>query len=126
MGHYCDIRPHNLLLDKNLDLKLADFQGKHLSADEEVLLNGFSNEPGRFPCPRDLPDYADVKTDLFALASIIYFIVMGYDAFPNVSDQDDGSDEVQRSLPVSTRISRKALEAGIQLCHRSNLGCRDY
>lgn len=90
---HCDIRPRNLLLDKNLDLKLADFQGKHLSVDGEVLLNGFSSEPSKFSCPRDPPDYADIKTDLFALGSTIYFIMMGHDVYPDVRDQDDGSDE---------------------------------
>lgn len=94
---HCDIRPRNLLLDKDLNLKLADFQGKHLSDDGEVLLNGFSSEPSKFSCPRDLPDYADIKTDLFALGSTIYFIMMGHDVYPDVSDQDEGSDEeVQR------------------------------
>ena len=94
---HCDIRPRNLLLDKNLDLKLADFQGRHLSTNGEVLLNGFSGEPSRFSCPRDPRDYADVKTDLFALGSTLYFIMMGHDVFPDLSDQDDGSDEeVQR------------------------------
>ena len=77
-------------------LKLADFQGKHLSIDGEVLLNGFSSEPSKFSCPRDLPDYADVRTDIFALGSTIYF-TMGHDVYPDVSNQDDGSDgEVQR------------------------------
>jgi serine/threonine protein kinase len=94
---HCDIRPRNLLLDKNLDLKLADFQGKHLSADGEVLLNGFASEPSRFSCPRELPDYANIKTDLFALGSTIYFIMMGHDIFPDIDEQDDGFDEeVQR------------------------------
>lgn len=99
---HCDIRPRNLLLDENLDLKLADFQGKHLSAGGEVLPNGFASEPCKFSCPRDLPDYADVKTDLFALGSTIFFIMMGHDVFPDVSDQDDRSEEeVQRRFRAS-------------------------
>jgi hypothetical protein len=31
--------------------------------------------------------------DLFALGSTIYFIMIGHDALPDISDQDDGSDE---------------------------------
>lgn len=94
---HCDIRPRNLLLDKNLNVKLADFQGKLLSINGEVLLNGFSGEPCKFSSPRHHPDHADVKTDLFALGSTIYFIIMGHDIFPDISNHGDGSDEeVQR------------------------------
>jgi serine/threonine protein kinase len=76
---HCDILPRNLLLHKNLDLKTCRVSGKHLSVDGEVLLNGFSCGPSKFSCPRDLPDYADVKTDIFALGSTIYFIMVGHD-----------------------------------------------
>jgi len=94
---HCDIRPQNLLLDKSLDVKLADFQGKLLSETGDVLLNGFAGEPSKYSCPRHHPDYADVKTDLFALGSTIYFIITGYEVFPDISDQDDGAEEeIQR------------------------------
>ena len=64
-----------------------------MSTNGEVLLNGFSGEPSRFSCPRDPRDYADVKTNLFVLGSTIYFIMVCQDVFPDVSDQENGSDE---------------------------------
>ncbi|KAK3302308.1 kinase-like domain-containing protein [Chaetomium strumarium] len=87
---HCDIQPTNLLLDKDLHIKLADFQGRHLSEDGKVLLDGWSGEPSRFCCPRDDDFDADVKTDLFALGCTIYFIMMGYAVFPDIIDGEDG------------------------------------
>jgi serine/threonine protein kinase len=60
---HCDIQPTNLLLDKKLHIKLSDFQGKQLSENGEVVLDGWSGEPCRFYCPRDDPFDANVKTD---------------------------------------------------------------
>ncbi|RDW63151.1 uncharacterized protein DSM5745_10262 [Aspergillus mulundensis] len=83
---HCDIQPMNLLLDEGLHVKLSDFQGKHLSRDGTVLLDGLSGEPGRFYCPRADPFDADIKTDLFALGCTIYIIIMGYPVFPDIVD----------------------------------------
>ena len=86
----CDIQPTNLLLDKGLHLKLSDFQGKLLSEDGKVLLDGGSSEPCRFYFPRNDPFEADIKTDLFALGSTMYFIMMGHAVFPDFIDGKDG------------------------------------
>jgi len=86
---HCDIQPTNLLLDKGLHIKLSDFQGKHLSEDGEVLLDGWSSEPCRFYCPRDDPFDADIKTDIFALGCTMYFIMMGQAVFPDIINGED-------------------------------------
>ncbi|KAI3220459.1 hypothetical protein DTO012A7_9576 [Penicillium roqueforti] len=86
--HY-NIQPGNILLDEDLHIKLSDFQGKQLSSDGTVLLDG-SGEPVRFYCPRADPFDADVKTDLFALGCTIYLIMMGYSVFPDIVDGEDG------------------------------------
>ena len=87
---HCDIQPTNLLLDKELHLKLSDFQGKLLSKNGEVLLDGGSSEPCRFYFPRDDPFEADIKTDLFALGCTIYFVMMGHAVFPDIIDGEEG------------------------------------
>ena len=86
---HCDIQPTNLLVDEELHIKLSDFQGKQLSENGEVLLDGWSGEPCRFYCPRDDPFDADVKTDLFALGCTIHFIMMGSAVFPDIVDGED-------------------------------------
>jgi len=76
-----------LLLDKDLYVKLSDFQGKLLAEDGTVLVDGYSIEPYRFSLPRD--DFsADVKADVFALGYAIYFILLGHTIFSDISDRD--------------------------------------
>jgi serine/threonine protein kinase len=86
---HCDISLRNFLLDKDLDLLLADFQGMLKSTDGATLLNGLARECTKSFLPRVNGDYADVKTDLFALGSAIYFIMMGHEVFPELDSLDD-------------------------------------
>lgn len=87
---HCDLHPMNLLLDDDFHVKVADFQGKHLSENGEVLLDGGGLEASRFYCPRDDPFDADIKTDLFALGCIIHFIMAGSGVFPDIIDGEEG------------------------------------
>jgi serine/threonine protein kinase len=112
---HCDIRHDNLLLDANLDLKLADFQGQHFSVDGEILLDALSLESTRAYLPRQPADHASVRTDLFALGCVIYFIMMGQEVFPDLEKSTD-EDEIERrfregdfppDLHVCTAITAK-------------------
>ena len=94
---HCDIQPTNVLVDKSLNVKLADFQGNYLSKDGLVLLTGGSGEPCRYFCPRDDEFEADMKTDLFALGSTIYFIMTGHEVFPDIIGGHGGWDKEVRS-----------------------------
>jgi serine/threonine protein kinase len=87
---HCDIQLTNLVLDDELHIKLSDFQGKYLSGDGTILLDGLSSEPTRFYCPRADPFDADIKTDLFALGCTIYLIMMGHAVFPEIVDGEEG------------------------------------
>ncbi|KAK3687207.1 kinase-like domain-containing protein [Podospora appendiculata] len=87
---HCDIQPSNLLLDKDLHIKLTDFQGRLLAENGTTLVDGCSIEPYRFGLPRD--DFrADVKTDLFSLGSTIYFILMGHYIYPDIAAGEAGA-----------------------------------
>ncbi|PYI35300.1 kinase-like protein, partial [Aspergillus indologenus CBS 114.80] len=86
---HCDINLRNFLLDDNLDLLLADFQGMLKTEDGATILDGLSRECSKSFAPRSHGDYADRKTDLFALGSAIYFIMMGHEIFPDLSNDDD-------------------------------------
>lgn len=91
---HCDIRHRNLLLDADLNLKLCDFQGRLLSADGDYLLNGDSIEGAKTWLPRPPPDSSTYKTDLFAVGSTIYYIMMGHEVFPEL-DGHKYEDEVE-------------------------------
>lgn len=93
---YGDINPRNLLLDQNLNVKLADFQGMYKSFDRSVLLDGLSRECTKSFLPRTNGDHADIKTDHFALGSAIYFIMMGHEVFPELDSEDDDEEVEQR------------------------------
>ncbi|KAJ5138868.1 uncharacterized protein N7515_003716 [Penicillium bovifimosum] len=86
---HCDINLRNFLLDKNLDLQLADFQGMLKSLSNETLLDGLSRECSKSYLPRDNGDFACVKTDIFALGSAIYFIITGHEVFPELDSLED-------------------------------------
>lgn len=90
---HCDTQPTNLLLDKDLHIKLTDFQGKLLLADGTIDVFGGSGEPTRFCAPRDDPFDADVNTDLFALGCTIYFIMLGHAVYPDIVDGSAGWNE---------------------------------
>jgi serine/threonine protein kinase len=86
---HCDINVNNLLLDKDLNVKLADFQGRYISPDRITLLDGLSSENVKSSIPRSDPNHADEKTDVFALGSAIYYIMTGHEPFPELDSLND-------------------------------------
>ena len=115
---HCDIQPTNLLLDKDFHIKLSDFQGRQLSENGEVLLDGWSSEPCRFSCPRDDPFDADIKTDIFALGCTIYFIMMGHAVFPDIADGEDRWYE-----KVRDRFASQQFPQDQHVCNAITLKC---
>jgi serine/threonine protein kinase len=93
---HCDINLRNLLLDGNLDILLADFQGMLKSANGNTLLDGLSRECSKSYQPRVHGDYACVATDLFALGSAIYFIMTGHEVFPELDSWEDDEEILSR------------------------------
>ncbi|KAM5450710.1 Phosphorylase b kinase gamma catalytic chain, skeletal muscle/heart isoform [Microsporum audouinii] len=90
---HCDINLRNILLDDNFNIILADFQGMLKSPHGETLLDGLSRECTKSFMPRSHGDFADVKTDIFALGSAIYFIMLGHEVFPELDTFNDDEDE---------------------------------
>ena len=115
---HCDIQPTNLLLNKEFHLKLSDFQGKLLSKDGEVLLDGGSSEPCRFYLPRGDPFEADIKMDLFALGCTMYFVMMGHSIFPDIIDGEDGWHE-----KVAGRFAMHQFPQDSHACSAITLKC---
>jgi hypothetical protein len=70
-------------------------QGQHFSADGEILLDGLSLESTKSYLPRKRVDHASIRSDLFALGSAIYFIMMGHEVFSELDSSQD-EDEIER------------------------------
>lgn len=92
---HCDLRHDNILLNLNLNLKLANFQGQHFSANGGILLDGLSLESTKGYLPRKSADHASIRIDLFALGSTLFFIMMGHEVFPDLDGFKD-EDEITR------------------------------
>lgn len=93
---HCDINLRNFLLDEDLNLLLADFQGMLKSVDGNTLLDGLSRECSKAYQPRVDGDYASVETDIFALGSAIYFIMTGHEVFPELDNWDADEEILSR------------------------------
>lgn len=98
--YHGDLRPGNILLDENLDVKLADIQGALKSDDGRVILDGLARESSMYYMPRDR-DHLDIKTDLFAFGSTVHFVMTGQEVFPDLSpstyhDEEEIEKEISR------------------------------
>ncbi|KAL9046820.1 MAG: hypothetical protein Q9214_000447 [Letrouitia sp. 1 TL-2023] len=86
---HCDISVNNLLLDKNLVVKLCDFQGRLLWPDGSVNKDGLAREDVKSFMPRADPDDLDRTTDIFALGTAFYHIMQGHEPLPDKDSLDD-------------------------------------
>ncbi|KXG51847.1 uncharacterized protein PGRI_092400 [Penicillium griseofulvum] len=87
---HCDVCLHNVLLDENLNVILADFQGLLLSSTTgKPLLDGLTRESSKSFMPRDNVYFASYRTDLFAVGSAIYHLIAGHEVFPELDSIDD-------------------------------------
>jgi serine/threonine protein kinase len=80
---HCDIHPNNFLLDENLNLQLCDFSGSLFGS-----LDGGAMESTRFFLPRDWRDPPNVKTDLFAFGSVMYYIMTGREPYADLPEDE--------------------------------------
>ncbi|CAG8308646.1 unnamed protein product [Penicillium salamii] len=111
---HCDICLHNVLLNDNLEVLLADFQGILLSCDNTVALDGLTRECPKSYMPREDIHHASVKTDLFALGSAIYHFINGHEVFPELRNLHDGEEILHRFMdgtyPGSDYVASSVVE----------------
>ena len=78
---HSDIHPNNFLLDDQMNLRLCDFSGSLFGT-----LDGEAMESARVWLPRDPLLKPTVRTDLFALGSLIYTILRGHEPYETLSE----------------------------------------
>ncbi|KAH9213609.1 spindle assembly checkpoint kinase [Leptodontidium sp. 2 PMI_412] len=97
---HCDINPKNFLLDAQLELKIADFEGSSLAGSKPSACSGpLFSLPDR--CWRDPPT---VQDDLFALGTTIYFIMTCQLPFPGLSEDEIEENYRNHKFPDVSRI----------------------
>ncbi|KAF2624872.1 kinase-like protein [Macroventuria anomochaeta] len=92
----CDINVRNILLDAELHVKLCDFQGRLLGPDGETVCDGGASENAESFMPRHDQEFADARTDIFALGSTIYHIMKGHRPFPELHTIDNEAEFLRR------------------------------
>lgn len=90
---HCDISTRNLLLDKDFNVKLSDFQGEYVD-EHGVRHNGWALENNKAYLPRP-GTHSDEHSDIFALGTSLYEIMTGHEPFPELDEHKDG-EEIER------------------------------
>jgi hypothetical protein len=70
-----------------LNVKLSDFQGIYID-ENGMVFNGHALENVKAYLPRP-SDRSDAKSDLFALGTAIFEIMVGHEPFPELDELDD-------------------------------------
>lgn len=91
---HCDVHPNNLLLDEHLNIQLCDFGGSTFS-----ILDGGAMESVRFFLPRDPLSVPNIRSDLFALGSTIYFIMSDYEPYHQMTEEQVADYFRKREFP---------------------------
>ncbi|TQV94687.1 Protein kinase-like domain [Cordyceps javanica] len=81
---HCDVAPRNFLLDKSLGLHIADFAGSSIAGSEPTIAAGARYQPPGWIWHRP-PKVAD---DIFALGSVMYFIMVGEEPYSGLPEED--------------------------------------
>lgn len=77
---HCDLNTNNLLLDAELNALLSDFQGTYKGLD------GYAMESARYFLPRAAISPPNEVTDMFALGTLMYTIMVGIEPYLGLSE----------------------------------------
>ncbi|KAH7176473.1 kinase-like domain-containing protein [Dactylonectria macrodidyma] len=81
---HCDMMPRNFMLTAAFDLRLADFAGSSVDGSAPTVAAG-----PRFSPPVQNSEYrAEKRQDIFALGSLMYFIMVGNEPFAEIPGED--------------------------------------
>ncbi|KFH40493.1 cAMP-dependent protein kinase type-like protein [Hapsidospora chrysogenum ATCC 11550] len=81
---HCDFAPRNFILGANLDLHIADFAGSSVAGSTPTIAAGPRYLPPGWSWTRPVQQTDDV----FALGSVMYFIMVGEEPYADLSEED--------------------------------------
>lgn len=79
---HCNLHTNNLLLDDNLNALLSDFQGTFKDFD------GYAMESAQYFLPQDATCPPNEATDIFALGTLVYTIMVGTEPYTELLDTE--------------------------------------
>ncbi|OAQ59760.1 protein kinase-like domain [Pochonia chlamydosporia 170] len=81
---HCDITPRNFLLNAQLDLRISDFAGCSISGSPPLIAPGSRYQPPGWNWKRKAVE----EDDVFALGSVLYFIMVGREPYPDLEEEE--------------------------------------
>jgi serine/threonine protein kinase len=114
---HSDIHPNNFLLDGHLDLQLCDFSGSTFGD-----LDGRALESARYFLPRDPLSKPMVRTDLFALGTVLYFFACGCEPYAGLGDDEVTERYARGEFPD---VGECAWGDVMMRCWKGGYGCAD-
>jgi DNA-directed RNA polymerase specialized sigma24 family protein len=116
---HCDIKPGNLLLDRNGNVKICDFG---LARRESHLMTPSISGTPAFMAPEQVAEcwgQIGFATDVYALGATLFTLLTGRMVFEEKHALDVLGMVVSRTLPPSVRSLRKDCSKAIdQICHQ--------
>ncbi|KAI4311092.1 hypothetical protein MLD38_036019 [Melastoma candidum] len=98
---HCDIKPQNILLDKNFRAKVSDFGlSKPIDRDQSRVMTALRGTPG-YLAPEWLSGAITEKVDIYSFGMVILDIVCGKRVFSQLEDDQEGTnllELLQRTL----------------------------
>lgn len=81
---HSDVTPRNFMLDADLKLYISDFAGSSLDGADSTVAGGSKYQPPGWRWNRP----PQVEDDIFALGSVMYFIMAGKEPYDGVEDEE--------------------------------------
>lgn len=97
---HSDLGAHQFLVGKNLDIRLADFGGSSLQGSEGIVMENATHF-----LPRDEIPPTTVRSDLFALGSTFYEILLGKKPYEEMKEE-----EIQRLFSAKVFPTLEGIE----------------
>lgn len=115
---HSDLSARQFLMDKKYNIRLSDFGGSSLQGSEAIVMENASHF-----LPRDEDSPNSVQSDLFALGSTIYEILLGKKPYEGAEEDDIHRYFSQGVFPTLEEIRDWQWENVIRKCWKCEYNC---
>ena len=115
-----DIKPFNIMVDKNGNTKLIDFGLARHIEEETVSLEGYFTGTPQYAAPESIrrDDIIDSKADIFSLGASCYFFLTNIEPFEGEDPDEIFKTRLTSSPPSLPNICPKISKEFSELIHR--------